>query len=504
MRKFKRVWPALAALLVAVCTGGAAQEYNKANFYVKVKNYASKPVVLGYYFNGKMLVRDTVQTDARGVAHFDNHQHADSAYQGGLYILHFPDNGAVMDMMMPEEQSFTLECDTVRLHQSERVTVKGSPALQNFFAYQRYIVQRQRETAEMAEQFRNAGDDEALKERIRKRFAEEDSVVKQHTAEVLEANKDNFLGVFLRALQEVKIPKFDVPESYTPQQADSLRRLKSYYYYRAHFYDNFDMHDPRLLRTPFFAQKIDTYFKESVPQLPDTVADEAIRLIEMCRGNKEMFRFFVSTMYNYTNQSNIMGMDAAMVRLADKYYLSGEADWSEKKFLEDLRENVEGIRYTLIGLKAPDMKLVSPDGEWFRLSEVKAPYTVLVFWEPSCGHCKKEVPHLKTAIYDKYAKYGVKVFAVYAQVEKQPWVDFIEEHQLEEFINVYDPYGQSGFRRFYNIKSTPTIFVLDKGKTIVAKRLGVEQIDDYLAHMLGLPAPEHPEEAKKGDAAEAH
>ncbi len=461
---------------------------NIVNFTVKVKNYAHKPVVLGYYFDGKMLVKDTVMTDAKCVARFE----ADTLYAEGLYLLHFPENGQVFDILMPHVQKFALECDTLPF-QAERAKVTGSKPLANFLEYQRYITARQNDYRSLSEQYKAAAGNKDKQEAIRKTFLEMDSLIAAHNEEVIAANQDNFLANFLRALKEPKFPTFDIPDNLTPLQRDSVRQVKSYYYYRAHFYDNFDLTDERLLRTPFFSAKIKKYFDESVPQVPDTVAAEAIRLIEMCRPNEEMFRYFVSTMYNRCNQSNIMGMDAALVQLSDKYYLSGEATWADKKFIDDLRENIDGIRYTLIGLKAPDMRMPSVTGEWFRLSEVRASFTILVFWEPSCGHCKKEVPHIKSAILDRYADRGVKVFAVYCQVDEKPWKEFIEEHQLEEFINVYDPYGRTGFRRFYNIKSTPTIFVLDKDKTIVAKKLGVDQIVDFLEHefnpMSQKPAP---------------
>ncbi len=492
--KLKLLALAVAGIVAALSPlSGAAQSAGKpfgkkaevgkniVDFNVKVKDYAGKPVVLGYYFNNKMLVKDTVLTDSHCVAHFTR----DTLYEEGLYLLHFPENGGVFDILMPHVQKFTLTCDTMP-RQAERAKVEGCRPLANFIDYQKYITARQMEYRELSREFQAAQGNPARQEEIRRRFVEEDSLVTAHNDQVIAANKDNFLANFLRALKEVKIPQFDIPAGLTDAQRDSVRQVRGFYYYRAHFYDNFDMTDDRLLRTPFFAQKIDKYFEESVPQVPDSVAAEAIRLIEMCRGNEEMFRFFVSTMYNKFNQSNIMGMDAALVKIADRYYLSGEATWADKKFIDDLRENIDGIRYTLIGLKAPDLKMPSVSGEWYRLSEVKAPFTILAFWEPSCGHCKKEIPHLKTAVFDKYKDRGVKVFAVYCQVEVEPWKEFIEEHQLEEFINVYDPYGRTGFRRFYNIKSTPTVFVLDKDKTIVAKKLGVDQIDDFLAHEFGL------------------
>ncbi len=453
------------------------------NFTVKVKDYANKPVVLGYYFDERMLVKDTVLTDAKCVAHFVN----DTLFAEGLYLLHFPENGGVMDILMPHDQKFELEVDTLP-QGAMRAKVKNSRPIANFLEYQKFITEKQMYFKTLNEDFMKArsAKDQVKQELIRKEFSTTDSIVRAHTDEVIATNKDNFLSNFLRALKDVEVPKFTFPSGMTPAERDSAQQVKSYYYYRAHFYDNFDLSDDRLLRTPFFTKKISKFFDESVPQIPDTVAAEAIKLIEKCRKNQDMFRFFVSTMYNRVNQSNIMGMDAALVKIADKYYLSGEATWADEKFIKDLKENVDGIRYTLIGMTAPDMKMPSYTGEWFRLSEISAPYTILAFWEPSCGHCKKEIPHLKSAIYDNYSKYGVKIFSVYVQVDPEPWKEFIEEHQLEEFINVYDPYGSSHYRQYYHIKSTPTLFVLDKDKKIIAKKLGVEQIADFLDHMLGL------------------
>jgi len=44
------------------------------------------------------------------------------------------------------------------------------------------------------------------------------------------------------------------------------------------------------------------------------------------------------------------------------------------------------------------------------------------------------------------------------------------------WINVWDPNNSSNFRFFYNIYSTPTIYLLDKDKTIIAKRIGHESV----------------------------
>lgn len=466
----------ISALLGTMCANA-----QKTDIEVRVDgNYKGQPVVLGYYFNNKMLVKDTVMTDNKGIAHF----RPSEPYKEGIYILHFPKNGCLLDMLMSADQQFTVRTDTAQGALS-RMKITGSLPTERFLTYQHYMNGMQKRNSELRNAYKLAQSD-AEKKKISDQFDQMQADIKAYNEKTIQENPDNFISRFLLALKDVDIPEFQYPNTYTAAQRDSAKRVKSYYYYRQHFYDNYDLTDDRLLRTPFFCGKIDKYFQETLPQIPDTVADEAIRLIEQCRPNKEMFQFFVSTLYNMTNQSKIMGMDAALVRLADKYYLSGEADWADKKFIDDLREQVDGIRYTLVGLKAPDLRMPSADGQWYKLSEVRAPYTILAFWEPSCGHCKKEIPKLNDVIWKKYAKHGVKIFAVYCQVDEKPWKEFIDEHNLDEWMNVWDPYGHSHYRKYYNIKSTPTFFVLDETKTIVAKKLGVEQIDDFLAHMLGL------------------
>ena len=81
---------------------------------------------------------------------------------------------------------------------------------------------------------------------------------------------------------------------------------------------------------------------------------------------------------------------------------------------------------------------------------------------------------------NKYWIYDIEVFAVYTQAKKEEWNEYIEENNLE-WLNVYDPYYTSNFRELYDIYTTPIIYLLDKDKTIVAKRLQVEDIDRFLS-----------------------
>jgi len=107
---------------------------------------------------------------------------------------------------------------------------------------------------------------------------------------------------------------------------------------------------------------------------------------------------------------------------------------------------------------------------------------MLVFWDPDCGHCKKEMPKIKE-VYDKYRDKGLKVYAVCTELEKDKWINYMDKHQYN-WIDVADFELRSPFRELYDISSTPKVFLLDKDKKIIAKKLNHEQLDKVLERMI--------------------
>jgi hypothetical protein len=69
---------------------------------------------------------------------------------------------------------------------------------------------------------------------------------------------------------------------------------------------------------------------------------------------------------------------------------------------------------------------------------------------------------------------------IYTQFKKEEWLKFIEEQELDNWINGWDPYNQSNYRHYYDIKSTPSIYLLDKNKNIIGKRIDVETVEKIL------------------------
>ena len=116
---------------------------------------------------------------------------------------------------------------------------------------------------------------------------------------------------------------------------------------------------------------------------------------------------------------------------------------------------------------------------------MKAKYTILVFWDPDCGHCKKELPVLAEAYHNLKSKgidvagYGAAIMEIEAYKD---WVEFIQKNNID-WTNVCDPHRHNNFRFEWDIQSTPQIYILDKDKVIKARRIGADQVEDYILHL---------------------
>ena len=133
---------------------------------------------------------------------------------------------------------------------------------------------------------------------------------------------------------------------------------------------------------------------------------------------------------------------------------------------------------------APELKLPDSEGMFYSLRQMNSKYTVLLFWEPNCSHCKKTVPQLYKDLYLPLKDKGIDIYAVCTQNKREEWLKAISEYQLFDWTNVWDPLLTSNFRSLYDVFSTPVIYILDQKKKIIAKRLDVEIAVKFLNNQL--------------------
>ena len=144
----------------------------------------------------------------------------------------------------------------------------------------------------------------------------------------------------------------------------------------------------------------------------------------------------------------------------------------------------------LIGKQAENLSMLDVNDKPANLYDVKADYTLLLFWDPTCGHCKQEVPVIDSLYRDHWKAMGLQVFAVLTENVHPAWLKYIQDNKLQDWVNVYqskemaqaeDEAQKPGFRQLFDVTMTPTMLLLDSNKRIIAKKLSWQQINDLLA-----------------------
>lgn len=442
---------------------------------VKITDLKEQEIYLGYYYGDKTYVSDTITLDKEGSGAFKG----DSLLDQGVYIVVLPSKN-YFDVLVGKDQEFSIETSTDNLIQN--LKIEGSKANTAFRDFQQFMMQKQRKSSELRQELKTLeAESEAAKE-IENQLDELAKEVKNHWNKTIEENEGQLLGVLIQAMKTPEIPEIKIPEDV--ENKDSVRWFHSYNYNRQHYFDNINFSDERFLHTPIFHNKLETFFTKILVQDPDTIIHYIDEIILKTDDNKEMFQYVVRYLFNTYTQSNIMGMDKIVVHLADNYYLTDKVDWMDAENEQKLKEHVSKLRHNLIGSVAQDLKMETYNEQYTRLHDIDAKYTLVYFWEPNCGHCKKVTPKIYE-LYQELSRDELEVLAVYTQTDKEEWLNYITENGFEDWINAWDPYNLTNFRFFYNVYSTPTIYLLDEDKRIIAKRISYETLRNILEIELG-------------------
>ncbi len=443
------------------------------NINVRIDGLQDSTLYLAYHYGNRKYIKDTIKLDSSGSGVFKG----DEALPGGIYLVVMPEM-KYFEVLIDQEQNFSIETSMDEPLMS--MEVKGSEESKHFNIYQKFMAEKQSASLNLQKRLElNRGDPDSVRylNSVGKAL---DNEVNNYWNSIIDDYPGTLLANMISTMKIQEVPEFDVPKD--TKNPDSLRWAMGYQYNKKHFFDLVDFSDERLLRTPVLHNKLEHYFTRTLIQRADSIIPEAIRVVELSRENDKVFQYVLVYLLNLFEGSVVMGLDEAFVELAERYYLSGEAFWVDEKTVSNLKEKVERIKPNLIGRTAAEMKMRTPEGNFIGLHETDAEYIIIYFYEPACGHCKVVTPRLNK-LYDKYRDQGLKIFAVYIYDDIEEWKEYISSNNLD-WINVFDPRNETYFRHYYDVYSTPTMYIVDSDKTIIAKRIGIETIEQMIEELL--------------------
>ena len=458
-------------LCVVVSTVAVQAQTNPDSMHyrleVQLNYYPNDTLILGYFYGKGQFAKDTALRNKDNTFVFSG---KDTLPQGMYFVLTRPNNNYVQ-FVVGEDQRFKILSDYLALNDS--LSNEGSKENEILLKYTAYLDEMSPKARAIREQMTSGLVDDAEKDSLKLELSHIDDAVKSFQNKLVRQYPESFTAALIKVNREPAVPSFEA-------KGDSLKALQ-FKYYKSHYFDSLDLHDDRLLYSPFLFPKVKNYVENLTIQIPDSVNRALDLVLGKMDPRSEVFKYFLPYFLNHYATSQYVGLDAVFVHLVKNYYAKGMAPWMKEENLQKLISETEKMEPTLIGKQAPDITVFDQSGKPIHLYDLDAEFTILVFWASDCSHCKKSMPQL-AEWYKKQNHDSIKVLAICTKLldkEKTCW-EFVKNKHTEILMNASDKFLKSKFSVKYNVHTTPSIFVLDRNKKILIKKIGVEQLDDVL------------------------
>jgi peroxiredoxin len=461
-------------LILPLISSGQNTEGHSIKFTIKGLKEGSNCILAYYYYSGQPK-QDSAIASSKGEIVFKGTE----KYPQGVYLLYFPKarpGKQYFDFIMDASQNFSFETDTTDY--IKNMKVKGSEENKAFFEFQNVLMAKQKQSEPLRERYKKEKANKDSVKYLQDKMSAIDKEVKDYRLGFIKTHPKTFVSTLVKAMIEPEIPEAPLLENGKKDTTFAFR------YYKTHFFDNIDFSDERLLRTPIFHPKIKQYMDKLTiqnPAEPDSIFKSADYIIDKGKANPEVFKYLVNLLVYDYESSKIMGMDAVFVHLVERYYKTKQVTWVDSAKSYKIMERAYILKPLLLGKKAPLIVMQDTAGKSVSLYDVKAKYTVVVFWDYGCGHCKKEIPKLSELYKSKLKAKGVEVYAIETENSLKDWKKFIIEQQLN-WINVIeqDDYKRAVIKKIYDIYKTPIFYLLDENKIIKAKQIETDQLEDII------------------------
>lgn len=441
---------------------------------VTFKPFRNQYIYLGHYFGKTLPIIDSVKLNEKSEGVF----RGKTRLNGGIYLIGYPGRSNFFEFLVDKQQHFSILADTATLDRELKFV--NSPDNELFIGHQSYVKQRMDQISALRAQL-PGGDTTQLQAQMQQLNQE----ILKFRLDIMEKQPATLMATLLHCMREPEVPA----HLQTPQTREDS--TAAWQYFKSHFWDGVNFWDGRLAYTPFFETKLDKYIGQLTTPHPDSVIHELDWMLGYASVHPEMTRFLLIKFVNRYLNMKYMWEDKVFLHLFEKHFASKKYPWLDSKGEKIITERAYSLMANIMGNPAADIDLPDSTGKRQHLYQLDAAYTLVTFWDATCGHCKEVLPRMDSIYRAKWKAQGLRFFAVSKETNgtEKDWKDFISAQRLSEWVHVYYnkaeekarvDAGIPGYSQLYDVKSFPTLYLLDREKWIIAKQLSWEQMDEVL------------------------
>lgn len=163
--------------------------------------------------------------------------------------------------------------------------------------------------------------------------------------------------------------------------------------------------------------------------------------------------------------------------MIQNYFTKERAFWSDSMVAYGLQQRASEMAASLTGLKGPNVTAKDINGNMQSIYDMTSDYIVVYLYNPTCEHCMEQTPKL-VEMYENLKKKSIDVYAIGIDTNDQEWRDYVRKTKMK-WTSVYDPTNRAIYKKYY-VDITPEVYILNKDRTIIAKNIQVEQIEEAI------------------------
>jgi thiol-disulfide isomerase/thioredoxin len=452
---------------------------------ISLKPYQNTKIYIGTNYGNSRVLADSAILNDKSEGVFESSK----KLTPGIYFVVSPKYAILFDFLVDENQKFKIIADTTNL---TAVTIIGSKENDIFKNYSKSMNDIGVQLGEIEKAFKsaiNANDSTTLVNKYNDKKKE----LNDNRQAIMKGQPNTMTAYFLNVMQRPDVPAIPIVNG----KADSTY---PFYYVKNHFWDNVVFNDNRLVRTPFFEAKLDEYFKNYVSREPDSIIEEVQYMLTVAKTGNEIYPFLLFKFTNKYITPEFMGQDKVFLHIYQNFFAKGDTTLLNEASKKSITERAYSMMANQLGLAAPPLVINDINDKKISLYDMTSPYTFVAFWDPTCSHCKEEIPRVDSFYKAIWSKLNVKILSVNINFkELASWKTFIKENKLAGWIHAYQTEAdlnkeiQQGkpttIRQLYDVFKTPTFYLLDANKKIIAKNLSIEQFNDFLVNTSNKKAP---------------
>lgn len=434
---------------------------------ITIKNNTDTISYLACYYGDKVISVDT--------AYF-NKDHIEftgtSKLASGVYILIGQKRNKVLEFVVGQDQYFGIVTDT--LHPVAHAKIKGSNDNELFFNYIRYTKNQFEKVNPLKQKLKNKNLGADTIQAIQKLIKQLNEEAVNYKMEFIRQHPKHLLSLVFSMIKEVK------PLQKNGKPLENSDSVAAYHYYKNNYWGEISLSDARLLRTPVFYSKLNRYFESVIHRNPDSIIVEIDKILLESKNSDELYEYLVWYFVDKYDNHKFMGYDKIFVHLAEGCFINDSSLKVSPSVRQSIVDRAQRIKPLLLESYAPNMILLDTNHGFVSLYQIEAEYTIVLFWDYDCGVCGKEIEIL--AQLQDTTGLDLRIYAVCADTNINKWISYIREKQLN-WVHVNGTRSiTKDYHELYDIYGTPVIYVLDRNKKIIAKRISAGQLGPFLNH----------------------